>query len=148
VPLPDVLIKMLGAIEPKTGAVFCTRNLRKTWNKACVAAGLGTFEQVPGKPYDPRYSGLIIHDLRRSAIRNMVNAGIPERIAMAVSGHKTSAVFDRYHIVDSADVLSAMRRVENNLASNRVKIGKMLPPARAKKPQLVDSTGTAVSSRG
>jgi len=34
VPLPDMLIKMLAAIEPKTGAVFCTRNLRKSWNKA------------------------------------------------------------------------------------------------------------------
>src|SRR5207245_11182098 len=43
VPLPDVLIQMLAAMEPKPGAVFCTRNLRKSWNKACVAAGLGPF---------------------------------------------------------------------------------------------------------
>src|SRR3989442_15416051 len=113
-----------------------------------VAAGLGTFEEVPGKPYDPRYSGLILHDLRRSAIRNMVNAGIPERIAMAVSGHKTRAVFDRYHIVDSADVLSAMRRVENNLATQQGKDRVKRLPQATKNLQVADSKGSAVSSRG
>jgi integrase len=56
VPLPDVLITMLEALEQKSGAVFDGTNLRKTWHKACVAAGLGTLTEVEGKP-DPRYTG-------------------------------------------------------------------------------------------
>ena len=43
-----------------------------------MAAGLGTFIEVEGKP-DPKYTGLIIHDLRRSAIKYRVKAGVNER---------------------------------------------------------------------
>ena len=113
VPLPDVLIRMLEQCEERSGLVFDGTNLRKEWHLACVACGLGTLTEVEGKR-DPRYAGLIVHDLRRSAIRNLMKAGVNEKVAMAISGHKTRSVFDRYHIVDTEDVVEAMRKVQKN----------------------------------
>jgi hypothetical protein len=127
VPLPDVLVRMLERIGPGEGTVFDATNLRKDWQKACVAAGLGSLTEVEGKP-DPRYTGLIIHDLRRSAIKNLMNVGVNEKVAMKISGHKTRAVFDRYHIVDTEDVVDAMLRLQNG-----EKIVKTALPGRRRK---------------
>ena len=81
VPFPDVVIRMLEQIEPKAGGVFEITNLRKAWQKACLAAKLGSFTKVEGIA-DPRYTGLILHDLCRSAIKNLMKAGVNEKVAM------------------------------------------------------------------
>ena len=83
------------------------RSITTAWNNACKAAG---FTDENGK------HTLLFHDLRRSAIRNLVRAGVPERVATTISGHRTRAVFDRYNIVAEDDLTNAARQLETYLA--------------------------------
>ncbi|MGB9233887.1 MAG: site-specific integrase [Terriglobales bacterium] len=145
-PLPSVLVSMLQGIEPKAGLVFDGTNLRKEWVNACATCGLGRKIEVDGRPYDPRYEGLTLHDLRRSAVRNLINAGVRERVAMQITGHKTRSVFDRYHIVSSDDVTNAMQAVESaSLATGESLDGEKM----VKKPAVgTRKSLMALSSRG
>jgi integrase len=79
----------------------------KAWRRSCREAGVEA--KIP-------------HDFRRTAIRNMVRAGIPERVAMQIARHKTREVFDRYHIVSSGDLREAARKLsEQFLAQTMTK---------------------------
>jgi integrase len=73
------------------------KDFRETWELLASAAG------VPG---------LLFHDLRRSAVRNMARRGVSQKTAREISGHKTDAVFSRYNIVSEADIRDAARKIE------------------------------------
>jgi integrase len=57
------------------------------------------------------YKGMIFHDLRRTAVRNLVAAGVPEKVAQTITGHRTRSTFDRCHIVSQKDVSKAGRKL-------------------------------------
>jgi integrase len=85
-------------------------DFRGAWYSLCQKSGLGTLSKT--EQGSEKWEGLIFHDLGRSAVRNMVRRGIPERVSMTISGHKTRAVFDRYNIVSESDLIDAARKIE------------------------------------
>ena len=105
------------------------RDFRRAWQMACCAAGFGELlcseckEPVTTdgrccrcsrkwKRKDLKYVGLIFHDLRRTAARNLRNRGVAEGVIMQIGGWKTRSMFDRYAIVSQSDIAEAMRKLE------------------------------------
>jgi integrase len=114
---------------------------RKAWHSACIKAGLARWvcpecvgakgSEDEGKSVfeldaksvcprcskrwkseDRKYSGAIFHDLRRSACKDMIAAGVPQIHAMRISGHATNSMFLRYAIEDSNDARRALERTQ------------------------------------
>jgi integrase len=126
------------------------KDFRATWEKVCCAAGLGSMvcpeceapvaedracadckKQWGAKKL--RYAGLIFHDLRRSAVRNMTRSGVTDTVAMKISGHKTADVFRRYNITSEQDLHNAMKLVKKRSSgvSPEAKTFDKRPPTSA-----------------
>ena len=98
------------------------RDFRQPWRKACNQAGLATVDEVgktkTGKPILKISPLRIPHDFRRTAVRNLVRAGIHEKLAMQMTGHKTRSVFERYNVTSGADLREAAKKL--NEAAKKV----------------------------
>ncbi len=73
------------------------KEFRKAWATACRMAG------VPGR---------LFHDLRRSAVRHLIRAGVSQHVAQSISGHRSPSMFKRYNITDEPDQREALRATE------------------------------------
>jgi integrase len=110
--LPWVFFRLVakgrgGQKQPKRIRAFT-----KAWRQACLTAA------CPGR---------IPHDFRRTAIRNMVRRGVPERVAMQMAGHKTRSVFDRYNIVSEGDLQTAREQLRNLTGTIQGQSGSLSP---------------------
>lgn len=114
--------------------IFCrddgapVRDFKKAWATACIAAGF--FRVVPvgqakdgEAPKTRKVPTRIFHDFRRSAVRNLIRAGIPETTAMAMTGHRTREVFKRYAIVDEGMLREAGAKLAAAAALQGGKVG-------------------------
>jgi integrase len=95
--VPWVFFRMVA--KARGGKKFPTpiTSITKGFKAACRRAG---------------HPGIIPHDLRRSAVRNLVRAGVPQTIAMKLTGHRTDSVFRRYDIVSPDDLRVAVERLD------------------------------------
>jgi integrase len=114
-------VTMAATIFHRDGAPV--QEFRKSWATACVLAGLGKMvcpkcgsesaeHWCASCKRETRYRGRIFHDLRRNGVRNLVRAGVPQTVAMSISGHRTISVFQRYDITSEADLENAMLKLE------------------------------------
>lgn len=104
------------------------KDFRGAWWNACIRAGLGQFQcrdcgeivsegrkcTTCNSEKKAKYVGLRFHDLRRTGVRNMSRKGVPEKVGMLISGHKTDSVYRRYNIVDMEVLKTATTKIEEH----------------------------------
>ncbi len=91
-------------------------DFRGAWDAACARAG---------------HPDIIFHDMRRTAARNLIRAGVPQRVAMELTGHLTASIFQRYAIVDETMLTEAAAKLASHLKGDVKPERKVIPVRRA-----------------
>src|SRR5207245_7574384 len=95
--------RMIPAVFHRDGAPI--RDLRGGREAACRAAGFARVVNPEAPPAKHRTKTTrLLHDFRRTAVRNLERAGVPRPVAMKLTGHKTESVYRRYAIVSEGDL--------------------------------------------
>jgi hypothetical protein len=137
--VPDDFVCCLAT---KHGQAVPIGDFRKVWYNRAIVLGYGKIlpdlDRVPGeplylKPRGPRskpkpkmiYQSILVYDLRRTGVRNLTRAGVMDKLAMEITGHKTRSVFDRHNIVSGKDIEGApqareVRRQQNGANSGQI----------------------------
>jgi len=126
IPLNTELLAALRRLHQSSNSpfVFGTNgkplsSFRRAWYSACVKAGLGRFEKLSnGRKV---YRGTLFHDLRRSAVMGMMQAGLDPAEAKAITGHRTDSVFQRYNIITEARLRKASQKQDGYIRAQRRK---------------------------
>jgi integrase len=110
----------------------CVGDFKRLWATACTKAGF---------PVGRKRGGYVFHNTRHTAVTNLVNAGVPAHEAMAVSGHQTRSVFDRYSLTLKAQTRAALERVTAYTAAHAA-APVVVPLAGARRRQRAVATDT------
>jgi integrase len=122
-------VRMAETIFHRDGAPV--GEFRKAWQTAAIAAGLGRMicracgregveKSCPDCKRQCKYHGEIFHNFRRAAARNLSQAGVPQAVAMKITGHKTASMYQRYNIVVTDDLRKALERTEQYRAEQKI----------------------------
>jgi integrase len=117
--LKEIIVRRLAKRLPDCPFVFHrggkpVKSFTKAFKTACESAGL---------------KGIVPHDMRRSAVRNLRRAGNDEHDCMEISGHKTRAIFDRYDIIDEDDQRRTLER-QQEYKRQQIEQGRKVIPIR------------------
>jgi integrase len=109
------------AIERETGQIIRrvfhrqgapVRDMRGAWDAACIAAGFFRVVNPEAPPAQQRKKATkLVHDFRRTAVRNLERAGVPRSVAMKLTGHQTESVYRRYAIVAASDLVEGVKKL-------------------------------------
>src|SRR5262249_10147450 len=107
-------------------------DFRKPWTRACAAIGL------PGR---------LVHDLRRSGVKHLIDSGNDPHTAMAFSGHRTPSMLRRYHIIDVDDLRRAAARASTHRAESAASVTPLVAGTRRERAEESGSGGRGLAVR-